>query len=315
MTSDELIDQLEFRWVPQLGYSLIAGSANGDHESTKLWSQRLHGLARHPDTPATTSPGVPDTSLVYVRFDRDRAAILWRAWRRDAIDLGDTAERRPFVCRAFVGPAKTLRLTTALATCRMGLPVAATALPPGEVRPQERLRALAPEIFHELRNEADAVLGDRARAEQGLSLLIAAVLRNPGGPLSVILPERETYLALGEAPQAGLLWGLGRVAAPLLKGLPEARYGSWSFSTYEPPHDDTQTSDLPHVVFRHKHLRWNDVAPHVIREEAVVRPRAGCLSRRGLPRHGDRSHAGGHGHRRSPRRPPRPAGRSQGPAG
>jgi hypothetical protein len=273
MTSDELIDQLEFRWVPQRGYSAIADSRGADPAFTKVWSPRLAALARHPDTPDAASPGTPAASLVYLRFESDHAAILWREWRRDAAPLGDSAERHPFVCRAFVGPARTLRPGTALAMCRAGLPAGVQDNPPGFVRPRDPLPVLKAGDFDALRSSARAALGEEARAERGLSLLIAAALREPEQPLSVILPERETCAPLSGAPQVSLLWGLFRVLMPLLDGIrPESRHGAWSFSTYEPPHDDKQSSELPYVVFRYRHRR-GDASPRVYRQEAVARPR------------------------------------------
>ena len=226
------VHQLEFRWRPGKDLYPVAVSAQ-PASAVQDWFSKLSGFVR-PASPS--SPGIPDRSIVYQVFRDNTAAIVWRSWDPDAIQLDDGTERQPLVARALVGRAAALLPGTAVALCTTGWP--AVAGPgPGQATPGSNLPIIAAAELSGRADEAAGDLDDLARGTSGLDVVIAAALRDRHKPLSVQLPQREIGQRPSRGPQAPMLWGLLQTVRPLLAE-PDGRRPDtrgWTFSTYEPP--------------------------------------------------------------------------------
>jgi len=98
----------------------------------------------------------------------------------------------------------------------------------------------------ELARDAAETLDDQAALEPGLPAVVAAALADPDTPLAISVREPQVYLPLARGSQALLLWGLRRIAWPILGVVRR----SWSFSTFEPPLGYVDPRTLPGIVFR-----------------------------------------------------------------
>jgi hypothetical protein len=246
-----MIDQLEMRFVEQMGYSSIAES-NSDPEFLHRWTRRLQPIARVPETPERIADA-PYVSLTYAVFEGDNAAVVYRYWNPSAKRLQDYGERHPLVARALVGPESTLSLGLATALCLRGLP-SEIGTPAGQANPRERLDPISWELLERLADNAARDLDQRACGDPGLAALIATALKYPRERLSVILPPTDTVKTPSEGRQAPLVWGLHRITGPLLAA-PAMAPSGWSFSTYEAPYDNrTDSRPLPLISFRREHV-------------------------------------------------------------
>lgn len=264
MSRSRDVHQIEFRWQPRKDLCPVARSFPSA-ETADAWFGRLAGLIR----PATPRPdlGVPDCSIVYQDYPDGSAALVWREYAADAIALdgGDSEARRPLVARALIADSALLNLEVALRLCWPYL-LTRIAPRPGQV---EVGASLPPIGAEELTGLARDDLDSRASQSAGLAMLVAASLRDPGSPLSVLLPAAEMTVPLDTSPQLLLLWGLWRTTAPLL-AVPDGAElpgRSWSFSTYEPPLGGTATHGLADIVFRSLEQHRQ---PQSVREETTV---------------------------------------------
>jgi hypothetical protein len=269
MYEDE-VHQIECRWVPSRDHSPIATSFPGD--LAQQWFDLLRGVVwPHQPNPAS---GVPESSVVYLMLENRMAALVWRQWAIDAISLEGTGGRRPLVTRILVGNQQVLGPETALALCCAGLH--SLSVPPlGQVAPGTQLSPIEAGKLSALATEATYSLDDTARRELGLHRLISTALRDRCTPLSVQLPPEEIGEP-GKGAQVPFLWGLWRTTALLFAGADAAqgKERSWSFSTYEPPFQGTQTTGLADLVFRVQQLA---AAPAIVRSETTVLPRSPVL--------------------------------------
>lgn len=264
------VHQIECRWVPSRDLSPIATSFDGD--LAEQWFNLLRGTV-WPTRPDPAS-GAPEGSVVYLMLDNRMAALVWRQWMIDAISLGGTGGRRPLVTRILVGNQQVLGPEAALALCCAGLH--SLPVPPlGQVTPGTQLSPIEAGELSALAAQATYTLDDSARRELGLPHLISAALRDRCTPLSVQLPPEEMGEP-GKGAQVSFLWGLWRTTALLLVGTDAAsgKERSWSFSTYEPPFQGTQTAGLADLVFRALQL---DAPPAIVRSETTVLPRSPVL--------------------------------------
>lgn len=243
MYEDE-VNQIECRWVPSRDLSPIATSFSGD--LAEQWFNLLRGMV-WPTRPNPAS-GAPEGSVVYLMLDNRMAALVWRQWAIDAIALSGTGGRRPLVTRILVGNQQVLGPETALALCCAGLH--SLSVPPlGQVAPGTHLSPIEAGKLSALAAQATYTLDDSARRELGLPHLISAALRDRCMPLSVQLPPEEIGEP-GKGAQVPFLWGLWRTTAFLLAGADAApgKERNWSFSTYEPPFQGTQTAADPELA-------------------------------------------------------------------
>jgi hypothetical protein len=231
------IHQVEYRWHPVKDLFPVASSMSP--ESTRGWDIRMRAWVRHPPVDA------PVQSVCYQVLPPNGAvtALAWRSRQAVGQEGG-----RPHVSRVLVGNSSLLTPEVAIALCRMGLPTLAGERP-GQVATGAELPTIGAAELEALAGGAvdwlDRETRDGAVAD-GLSQVIAAAIANPGSPLAIGLPAAELSRLPGDGPQARLLWGLWRIARPLLGTV---RRG-WSFSTFEVPVGAGDPSALPDIVFR-----------------------------------------------------------------
>lgn len=254
------IHQIEYRWDPVKDMSPVASSMPG--EPTRGWDPLIRPWVRHPNVDK------PSESVCYQIFSSGTAALAWRYrdWR--AAERGGAAQGRPLVSRVLVGQASALTPDVAIALCRIGLPL--TAGPrPGRVTADTVLPPLSVDELTELVRERALALDQYAAREKGLQQVVAAALSHPHTPLAIQLRDPFIFYAPQSGSQSLLLWGLWRIAWPLLSQSIAQR--GWSFSTFELPMGDQDTSTLPEIVFRMTQLA--PVAPPAnARKEFRVRP-------------------------------------------
>ncbi|MFF0863346.1 hypothetical protein ACFYUV_16425 [Nonomuraea sp. NPDC003560] len=237
------VDQVEFRWRPGKDFGPIACSTE---------DPRVHHASRLILPMATLPRGVTSghRSLVYLVLPGDElATIIERSYDPDALVLTAPSSRagggrHPQVARALIGPCAAVSVDLALACLWQGLGALSLGEPPGQV-PQGRTLARLPAADHEeLTASFLARAAGRPQPVQGLTALVAAVLRQPGRPLAAMLPATDP-----QAPVPGAyLRGLRFTAAVLLQGTAHA----WrpSFSTFEAAQGDDRGGLQPHLVFR-----------------------------------------------------------------
>jgi hypothetical protein len=231
-------------------------------ESTQAWDPRIRPWVRHPNVDA------PSESVCYQLFPAGTVALAWRYRDRQAAEREDGAHGRPLVSRVLVGQAGLLTPDVAIALCRAGLPAAAGPRP-GQVGPETVLSPISADELTGLVRERAAALDQHAAREKGLQQVVAAALSDPDTPLAIQLRDPYIFATPPDGSQSLLLWGLWRTVWPLL-GHGIARRG-WSFSTFELPMGDMDTSTLPDIVFRRAQAAPT-VPPASARRENRVRP-------------------------------------------
>ncbi len=201
----------------------------------------MRAWVRHPPVDA------PSQSVCYQVLPPN-GAVAALAWRSRQQQAGGREGGRPHVSRVLVGNTSLLTPEVAIALCRMGLPALAGERP-GQVAAGTELPTVGAAQLDALASGAVEWLDREARdtaGEDGLSQVIAAAIASPGAPLAIGLPAAAVSRPPGDGPQARLLWGLWRIARPLLGTV---RRG-WSFSTFEVPLGAGDPSALPDIVFR-----------------------------------------------------------------
>jgi len=251
------IHQIEYRWHPANDLSPAASSM--PYEAMMRWDAQIRNWVRHP------SVETPSESVRYQILADDVAALAWR-YRDVEVTGADGAVRgRPLVSRVLVGAARTLSPEMAMILCRSGLPAAAGPRP-GEVEPQSKLPVISAVDLASLSDSAAGL--DREAARQGdLAPLLAVAFADPDTPLAVGIGEPEIFQPSARGIQVLLLWGLWRIAYPLLG----ARQRGWSFSTFEPPLGFVDPKSLPDILFRSAQVT-QAAPPTVPRKELKVFP-------------------------------------------
>ncbi|MFC4591234.1 hypothetical protein [Sphaerisporangium corydalis] len=208
---------------------------------------------------------------MYLVFPQhDLAAIVQRLYDRQAtaVDAGYTREdggRHPQVARALVGPRAALGIDLALACQQWGVSgILGLGPSPGQVKPGHRLSEISPEALDAFTERWLWQDDSPARRPEDLCRLVASVLREPGKPISALLPVDR--LSGPAAVQGDYLRGLRDTAGVLLRDLD----CGWtpSFSTYEPPPGGVATQ-LPHIVFRDR-AGQRGAPPTQLREETML---------------------------------------------
>lgn len=255
------IDQVEYRWRVNKDFTPIAASFDLAPEVVEWLVENL-GVSVRPPQP-NAAVGSPEISVAYLTVGEE-AAFIWRHWDQNAAALQDKGARRPLVARVLLGPHKVLTPQVALALAWTGS--SALRPPPGQVALDARLPAIKPDWLKHLVDRQRADLDAKACSEVGLGRLVAAALADCFSPLAIQLPAPE--LAGGRHAQLRLLWGLWRITAPILAGSDDGdHHRSWSFSTYEPPLEASQTKSLPDIVFR---AQLPTLPPQLARTETTV---------------------------------------------
>jgi hypothetical protein len=255
MAEAQELHQIEYQRHPTRDLHPVASSLAA--EALRAWNSRIQGWVRHPRAERLFE------SMCYQVFPNGQAALAVR--RRDPEAAG--TRDRSQVSRVLLGPAAVLTAPLAITLCRRGLPADAIGSAPGDVADGARLPTVNAEALRAVAPDLAAHLDQDAVRSPGLQALVAAALADPSVPLAVHLPPDIIDRPLRDGVQAPLLWGLIRIAGPLL-----SRVGrGWSFSTYELPMGETDPATLPGIVFRQVQ-EGQPVPPVRHRKELRVRP-------------------------------------------
>ncbi len=231
-------------------------------ELTQGLDSLIRPWVRHPNTDA------PSQSVCYQILPAGRAALAWRFRIPQAAERDDGAQGRPLVSRVLVGQASLLTPDVAIALCRTGLPDEA-GLPPGQVPADAELPPVSADLLADLVRARASALDKEAAHERGLPQTVIAALSRPDMPLAIQLRDPYIFAPPNKGQQGLLLWGLWRIAWPLLDQTAAMR--GWSFSTFELPMGDMDASTLPDIVFRLAQAA-SQVPPATPRREIRVRP-------------------------------------------
>jgi hypothetical protein len=255
------LNQIEYRHHPTRDLSPVASSMSSQSKSS--WHAQIRAWVRHPHDDRLVE------SACYQVFPNGNAALAWRYLDERAAERADGSRGRPLVSRVLAGPASVLSPKVAVALSRNG-PTADLIGPlPGEVPDGAEMPTVSGSAVAALADEMAAELDEAASWADGLQAIVAAGLSNPSTPLAVSLRDSVIAKPLAQCVQCTLLWGLLRVAGPILGAVGRG----WSFSTFELPLGDTDTAALPSIIFRQ--AQDTRGAPGVNwRKELKVRPLA-----------------------------------------
>jgi hypothetical protein len=232
------LNQIEYRHHPTRDLSPVASSMSSQSKSS--WHAQIRAWVRHPHDDRLVE------SACYQVFPNGNAALAWRYLDERAAERADGSRGRPLVSRVLAGPASVLSPKVAVALSRNG-PTADLIGPlPGEVPDGAEMPTVSGSAVAALADEMAAELDEAASWADGLQAIVAAGLSNPSTPLAVSLRDSVIAKPLAQCVQCTLLWGLLRVAGPILGAVGRG----WSFSTFELPLGDTDTAALPSIIFR-----------------------------------------------------------------
>ncbi|HEX4832665.1 MAG TPA: hypothetical protein VH478_16400 [Trebonia sp.] len=271
MADAQDLHQIEYRHHQTRDLSPAASSMTS-RESLSAWDSRIRSWVRHPHSDELSE------SACYQVFPNGQAALAWRFWDERAASRDDGSRGRPLVSRVVVGSAGVLSPEVALAACRAGLSAAWAGPLPGEVPDDGELPMASGAVLTTMAREAAADLDRAAAGQDGLQAVVAAALAEPSAPLAISVADRVMQVPLAGCVQCVLLWGLRRIAWPLLG---EAGRG-WSFSTYELSLGETDPASLPAIVFRVARDKVQ-APPSRWRQEVKVRPFAADALGEGTP--------------------------------
>ncbi|HEX4833130.1 MAG TPA: hypothetical protein VH478_18780 [Trebonia sp.] len=256
--SDRVLHQIEYRFVEGKGFSLGASSHPWPKIQAK-WDARIRPWVSHP------GDGRPWLSVRYQRLPDEAAAVAWRRCDGDAARRQGDGRQEHLFSRVLFGPESVLTFDAALVACTTRLdgkaldssyydPKAVT-LPHFQAAD---LTALVPARAKDL--------DQKAAAQEGLQQVVTVALAAPDEPLVIEMPNPFIQAPPENGVQYPLLWGLRRIAGPLLG--PGGR--DWSFSTYELPLGQGDPPRVPSIVFRQ--ALPAQLAPSGSRQEARADP-------------------------------------------
>ena len=270
MADPQDLHQIEYRHHQTRDLSPVATSMPSP-ESLRAWDSRIRAWVRHPHADSLSE------SVCYQVLSNGQAAMAWRYWDRRVVERADGTQGRPLVSRVLVGQASVLTPDVAVALCLTGLPDSVGPLP-GEVPDGGQLPTVRGDALNAITRDKTPELDQDAVKQAGLQAVVAAALADPATPLAISLRDVVIQKPLRDGVQYPLLWGLRRIAGPLLGPLGRG----WSFSTFEPPLGEMDPTSLPGIVFRQAQdgmqappIRW--------RREVKVRPFALDALDPGLP--------------------------------
>jgi hypothetical protein len=256
------LHQIEYRHHQTRDLSPVASSMSSA-DSLRAWDSRIRAWVRHPHADRLSE------SVCYQVLPTGQAALAWRYWDQRAAERADGTRGRPLVSRVLVGQAGVLTAGIAVALCQAGPTADSVGPMPGEVPDGGELPTVSGAALAAVTRAMTPGLDQDAAQQAGLQAVVAAALADPYTALAINIQDTVIQKPLREGVQGPLLWGLGRIAAPLLG--PVGR--DWSFSTFEPPLGEMDPASLPGIVFRQAHdgvqappARW--------RKEVKVRPLA-----------------------------------------
>ena len=261
MPDPQDLHQIEYRHHQTRDLSPVATSMPSP-ESLRAWDSRIRVWVRHPHADRLSE------SVCYQLLPNGQAAMAWRYWDQRAVERADGTRGRPLVSRVLAGQASVLTPDIAVALCLTGLPDSVGPMP-GEVPDGAQLPTVSGDALNAIARDKTPELDQDAVKQAGLQAVVAAALADPATPLAISIRDIVIQKPLRDGVQYPLLWGLRRIAGPLLG--PVGR--GWSFSTFEPPLGEMDPTSLPGIVFRQAQdgmqappIRW--------RKEVKVRPLA-----------------------------------------
>ncbi|GAA2432462.1 hypothetical protein GCM10010191_53110 [Actinomadura vinacea] len=246
------IDQIEFRWQDNYDLTAIAASQLESQAKDRwrlLLKQYVRPLGEH-------SQAVSPEQRLYLTTSAREAAYIVRGHLPNARRVAHTGSgRHALVARVLVGPVAVLTPELALLLSRTPF-VSFLDPPPGTVEQDAALDRLdAARLRREVAPQAPVLTGEAKDRLGWLARLIAARLRDPGTPVTVL--ARGDALNLYTGPAVPLLWGLLHTAGPVLHGLrpagvddPPDDHWQSTFSSFEAAGDEDRDLKLPHVVFQ-----------------------------------------------------------------
>lgn len=208
-------------------------------------------------------------SVCYQVFPNNEAALAWRYWDQRAVERTDGTRGRPLVSRVLVGQINVLSPEVAVALCRTGLLASLGGPMPGDVPDGGQLPTISGDAVGAITRGMVPKLDEAAARQAGLQAVIAAALADPYIPLTICVEDDLIQESPRDGVQCPLLWGLGRIAGPLLGAVGRG----WSFSTFEPPLGALDPGSLPAIVFRQSQ-EGNQAPPARWRKEIRVHPLA-----------------------------------------
>jgi len=230
-------------------------------ELTMGWDAKIRSWVRHP------SVEQPSESVRYQILPGGNAALAWRYQDLEVVDAAGSVRGRPLVSRVLVGREDILSPDVAMLLCWSGLPAMAGPRP-GEVVPDSDLPAIAAADLTAVARSVTDRLDREAAWEEGLRPVLAAALADPDTPLAIGIEESQILQPSARGVQVLLLWGLWRIARPVLG---TGRRG-WSFSTFEPPLGFVDPKTLPDIVFRSAKVTQTAPPTSMPRNELKVIP-------------------------------------------
>src|ERR1017187_9991507 len=239
MADAQDLHQIEYRHHQTKDLSPVASSMSSA-ESLRAWDSRIRAWVRHPHADRLSE------SVCYQLLRNGQAALAWRYWDQRAAERADGTRGRPLVSRVLVGPAGVLTPDIAVALCHAGPTADSVGPMPGEVPDGAELPTVSAAALVAVTRAMIPVLDQDAAQQAGLQAVVAAALADPYTALAISVRDTIIQKPLREGVQGPLLWGLGRIAWPLLG--PVGR--DWSFSTFEPPLGEMDPASLPGIVFR-----------------------------------------------------------------
>lgn len=239
MADAQDLHQIEYRHHQTRDLSPVASSMSSP-DSLRAWDSWIRAWVRHPHAEGLSE------SVCYQVLPNGQAALAWRYWDQRAAERADGTRGRPLVSRVLVGQASVLTPEVAVVLCRAGLTADSVGPMPGEVPDGAELPTVSRDALNTVTRMMTPVLDQDAAQQAGLQALVAAALADPPTPLAISVRDNLIQKPLREGVQCPLLWGLRRIAGPLLG--PAGR--GWSFSTFEPPLGEMDPASLPGIVFR-----------------------------------------------------------------
>jgi len=259
MADAQELHQIEYRHHQMKDLSPVTSSMSA--ESVRQWDARIRPWVRHPHTDTLSE------SVCYQVFPNGQAALAWRYWDQRAAERADGTRGRPLVSRVLVGQANVLAPEVAVALCKAGLRADFVGPLPGDIPDGAVLPIINGDLLNAMTDAMAETLDLDAARQAGLPAVIAAALADPPTPLAVSVEADLIQRPLREGVQYPLLWGLLRIAGPVLGSVGRG----WSFSTFEPPLGDMDPASLPGTVFRQAQ-DGAQPAPSRWRKEIKVRP-------------------------------------------
>jgi hypothetical protein len=259
MDASDMIHQIEYRWHDRKDLSPIASTMSPD--SLRGWDSWIRTWVRHPHV-----EGLGESVCYQIDHSTGRAALAWRYEDWQAADRADGTRGRPLVSRVLTGSASQLSPDVAIVLCHTGLPAGAGS-PPGSVMVDADLASISADGLAALARDHTAGLDRVAAAQQGCLLrLVAQALADSQTPIAVHLPDADILKPPDRGLPCPLLWGLWRIAGPVLGGASRG----WSFSTFELPPGDVDPATMPDILFRQAHYTPRPIARP--RKELKIRP-------------------------------------------